>query len=57
MEEQQYIKILELAWQVAENHRPKSNDTTTEESIKEWHKLFDQAYKTILNTALGKETT
>ncbi|MFC2005820.1 hypothetical protein ACFLVG_02525 [Chloroflexota bacterium] len=54
MEEQERIKILELAWQIAENHCPTTRETTTEASITVWHKLFDQAYKAIFNTALGK---
>ncbi len=53
MGEQERIKILELAWDLVQYKKPTSGNTT-EASIKEWHKLFNQAYKAITETALGK---
>ena len=52
MEEQERIRILELAWELVELESPKRTGNITEASIKEWHKLFDQAYKAIMKTAL-----
>ena len=54
MDSQERIRILELAFQVVEGKSPHKTGNLTEAAIKEWHKLFDQAYKAILNTALGK---
>lgn len=52
MEEQERIRILELAFQVVELKSPHRTGNLTEAAIKEWHKLFDQAYKAIMKTAL-----
>ena len=58
METAERIRILELAFQVVEPEAPhRRSGGITEASIKQWHKLFDQTYKAILNTALGKEPT
>lgn len=54
MGEQERIRILELAYEITELKSPRKTGNITEASIKEWHKLFDQAYKAILQTALGK---
>lgn len=54
MDAQERIRILELAFQVVEPDAPHRSGNITEASIKEWHKLFDQAYRAILETALGK---
>jgi hypothetical protein len=54
METQERIRILELAFQITELKSPHKTGNLNEASIKEWHKLFDQAYKAILQTALGK---
>ncbi len=53
METQERIRILELAWELAEKKKPTSVNVG-EATIKIWHKLFDQAYKAIMQTALGK---
>jgi hypothetical protein len=53
MEGQERIRILELAWELVQYKKPTANNTT-EAAIEAWHKLFDKAYKAILNTALGK---
>ena len=57
MGEQERIRILELAWELVRAKRPSTPGNTTEASIKAWHKLFDQAYKAIMQTAMGKEAT
>ena len=50
MEEQERIRILELAYELVESESPKNNQG----QIKEWALLFDQAYKAIMKTTLGK---
>jgi len=55
MEAQERVRILELAWELVKFKKPQEGHIT-DAAIKEWHKLFDQAYKAILNTALGEET-
>ena len=54
MEVQERIRILELAYDLVETKSPKKTGMVGVASIKEWHKLFDQAYKAIIQTALGK---
>jgi len=52
MEEQERIRILELAYELVESKSPKKVGQTNEGSIKAWATLFDQAYKAIMKTAL-----
>ena len=53
MEGQERVRILELAWELVQ-YKKLTSGNTTKASIEAWHQLFDQAYKTILKTALGK---
>jgi len=48
MEEEERIRILELAYELV----TPSGKKLSEGAIKEWAKLFDQAYKAIMTTAL-----
>lgn len=50
MGEQERIRISELAYQLVTSTGIK----VSEGAIKEWATLFDQAYKAIMKTALGK---
>ncbi len=50
MGEEERIRILELAYELLEVKTPK----LTAVEIETWAKLFDQAYKAIMKTALGK---
>lgn len=50
MGEEERIRILELAYELLEVKTPKLNVG----EIKEWATLFDEAYKAIMKTALGK---
>ena len=52
MEEEERIRILELAFDLVEHRAPKHVQMQEEPAIKEWAKLFDQAYKAIMKTAL-----
>ncbi len=54
MEEEERIRILELAYELVEPKIPKSADSITKVKIEAWATLFDQAYKAIMKTALGK---
>jgi hypothetical protein len=56
MGEQERIRILELAWEMALFKRPTAT-SSTEARFEEWHKLFDKTYKAIMQTTLEKETT
>jgi len=54
METQERIRVLELAFQMVEQKSPHKTGNLSEVAITEWHKLFDKAYKAILQTALGE---
>ena len=54
MGEEERIQILELAFEVVEYKIPDDTSIQGEVAIKEWAELFDQAYKAIMKTALGK---
>ena len=54
MGEEERIRILELAYELVEPKSPGKVGQTNEGTIKAWATLFDQAYKAIMKTALGK---